>query len=265
MQATDSFDSHASGNHMVYSAEGHQMFYPHDMSAYGSPQETFFANPACFSTNTSFSTQPDYASFDEYHQVRHDSSNEFLATPMVSTVPSLMSSMSSVESSPMQSSASQQSIQATVGIPSNQSLPSHASLRMHTGSPARPMYKVGKYQTYSSSRVRNKRTGVACDPCRAKKQKCDGAKRCHQCVTNNIECKYREVEPKSSGNVLDQLARLAATSAETIQDLHQKLDDVTSRLRQLEGQLDKMHHRCGRCNTLQPEGADTKNVISPRL
>jgi len=250
---------------MVYAADGHQMFYPHDISAYGSPQETFYAHPACFSTNTSFSTQPDYTSFDDYHQVRHDSSNEFIQAPMVSTVPSLMSSMSSVESSPMQSTSSQQSISATVGIPSHQSLSSHASLRMHTGSPTRPAFKVGKYPAYSSSRVRNKRTGVACDPCRAKKQKCDGAKRCHQCATNNIECKYREVEPKSSGNVLDQLARLAANSAETIQDLHQKLDDVTSRLRQLEGQLEKMHHRCGRCNTLQPESADAKNVISPRL
>ena len=37
----------------------------------------------------------------------------------------------------------------------------------------------------------------ACDPCRAKKQKCDGQKRCHQCVTNNLECKYREIEPKT--------------------------------------------------------------------
>jgi len=265
MQATDSFDSHASGNPMVYSGDGHQMFYHPDMSAYGSPQETFYANPACFSTNTSFSTQPDYGSFDEYHPLRHDSSNEFIPNTMVSTVPSLMSSMSSVESSPMQSTSSQQSIPASVAIPSHQSLSSHASLRMHTGSPQRPAFKVGKFAPFHSSRVRNKRTGVACDPCRAKKQKCDGAKRCHQCATNNIECKYREVEPKSSGNVLDQLARLAANSAETIQDLHQKLDDVTSRLRQLEGQLEKMHHRCGRCNTLQPESADAKNVISPRL
>jgi chaperonin cofactor prefoldin len=68
-----------------------------------------------------------------------------------------------------------------------------------------------------------------------------------------------------SGNVLEQLARLAANSAETIQDLHQKLDDVTSRLRQLEGQLEKMQHRCGRCNTLHADSPDSKNVISPRL
>jgi hypothetical protein len=165
MQSTESFDSHASGSPMAYAVDGHQMFYPHDMTAYNSsfnaPQEIFYANPQFISPNASFSTQPDCGIMDDYHQVRHDGSNEFAPTAMVPAVPSLMSSMSSLESSPMQSTSSQQSTTANVGVPSSQSLQSHVALRMYTGSPTRPQHRVGKFSTYQSSRpTRNKRTGV---------------------------------------------------------------------------------------------------------
>ena len=75
-----------------------------------------------------------------------------------------------------------------------------------------------------------------------------------------------------SGNVLDQIAKMMASCSEAIQDLHEKVDSLESRLAKIEARVavadrnPSSPFRCHRCiHGSDGEHKETSTTVSARL
>jgi len=247
---------------MATGMESAGIYYPQDMSnyssPYSSPQEVTFAGPNFAPTATFFAGQPEYPMHDEFHGLRHESVVDFIQ-PNVGPFMTPATSFGEQFSQP----SSQTNLIALAGTPS--------VIRGHgPPSPASSSNRGTQRWNPYGSKPKNKRTGVACDPCRAKKQKCDGVqegKGCQQCTTNNIECKYREVPPKATGTPMEVIMQMITRSVAQMDELSDKLDTMADRLLHLEDQLKQqpLCKSCSQnCNHLHIK-SDTRQALSPRL
>jgi len=217
-----------------------------------------FAGPNFAPTATFFAGQPEYPMHDEFHGLRHESVVDFIQ-PNVGPFMTPATSFGEQFSQP----SSQTNLIALAGTPS--------VIRGHgPPSPASSSNRGTQRWNPYGSKPKNKRTGVACDPCRAKKQKCDGVqegKGCQQCTTNNIECKYREVPPKATGTPMEVIMQMITRSVAQMDELSDKLDTMADRLLHLEDQLKQqpLCKSCSQnCNHLHIK-SDTRQALSPRL
>ncbi|KAI1327503.1 hypothetical protein F5Y16DRAFT_371500 [Xylariaceae sp. FL0255] len=88
-------------------------------------------------------------------------------------------------------------------------------------------YSLKQPQTLQMYHIR-KRALLACDFCRHRKRRCDGAKPCSNCVSSAADCVYQElpferveVEPGPSSAVLDRLSRIETLLEQQSHQLHQ--------------------------------------------
>lgn len=90
--------------------------------------------------------------------------------------------------------------------------------------------------TYSSNMPRSKvdplrrrRVAQACDGCRRRKEKCNGASPCEQCKSRRLEatCKYTRVQPPAAASPLLREARSSSNNSESEnQNALRALDDL---------------------------------------
>ncbi|KAH7091354.1 fungal-specific transcription factor domain-containing protein [Paraphoma chrysanthemicola] len=75
-------------------------------------------------------------------------------------------------------------------------------------------------KSYEKAQFAGLKVIIACDRCRAKKVKCDGARPCESCVDHRIECHYSRTTRRHRGSSKDKIKRL-----------QQRLDDAERLLR----------------------------------
>lgn len=80
---------------------------------------------------------------------------------------------------------------------------------------------------YSSSHIKKKRVGKACDSCRIKKTKCDGKKPCNRCIIDNKICVFTEKKKPKEKNHPQGYVELLETRLDILTKSLEKLIELS--------------------------------------